>query len=492
MKVRTIRNLNVRHRQPNINAPLKGIIYKGFTIEVEGTVKGQKIGHEDTWYYDNNGDFYWAGGVKEVIPPIEAPKENVVIEDTLPVDLVLETLSLGKVDKGSKPSDITSYLKNFHEAFGLLKGVRKFKGEGLGKWSEFREVTGSRVGELQTSLKFFGFYPYGPIDGIYGYKTMSSVRLFQEYIRSEEGNPSIGVPDGIAGPNTLGHINKWLKAKKKSSWRKSRPSGTYKKWMDMLNAYKSRCVTTPTFFQSKLRRSYGRYDTMDPSEWKFTNSRIHLIGIRKNAKVSNISTDRKNDDLFVLLIEGNVYKFYGSTDPSRKMTSRSDEPYIVEGQHEYRFGWHKLSDRKVYRAFKPFKYGVAVVRDEDGDGRKTMKDKVDTEPNLSINIHWSGMGLSNWSAGCQVIAGSSYLLPDGEFSDCKRIGAWKYDQLGQQGKGRGAYSLLVDLITAFSKKYSLINGQKIYYTLVDYSYLQDHVPGMAKQVDRDLEKLRNI
>ncbi len=54
--------------------------------------------------------------------------------------------------------------------------------------------TGTEVTQIQTKLKRWGYYN-GSIDGIYGSKTVTAVRLFQ----SKNGLKV----DGIAGPNTL-------------------------------------------------------------------------------------------------------------------------------------------------------------------------------------------------------------------------------------------------------------------------------------------------
>ena len=50
------------------------------------------------------------------------------------------------------------------------------------------------------------------------------------------------------------------------------------------------------------------------------------------------------------------------------MAGRKDAAFLIRGQHEYRFGWHKISTVgsntvKAYRAFKTkSNKGVLVVR----------------------------------------------------------------------------------------------------------------------------------
>jgi len=59
--------------------------------------------------------------------------------------------------------------------------------------------SGAPIEELQKSLEDAGFDP-GPIDGIFGPKTAAAVKAFQE----SEGLQV----DGIAGPNTMGALEK--------------------------------------------------------------------------------------------------------------------------------------------------------------------------------------------------------------------------------------------------------------------------------------------
>jgi hypothetical protein len=145
------------------------------------------------------------------------------------------------------------------------------------------------------------------------------------------------------------------------------------------------------------------------------------------------------------------------------MASRKDIPFLVHGQHQYRFGWHKLSelDKKVYRALKPKSRGVLVCRDHNLDQSLTLDDlRHGLSPNNTINIHWSGTGTSNWSAGCQVICGSSYINNLNQLVDCRPFSATFYTELGK--KTRGAYSVATDLVTIFAR----IGEQAALYTLL--------------------------
>jgi hypothetical protein len=161
-----------------------------------------------------------------------------------------------------------------------------------------------------------------------------------------------------------------------------------------------------------------------------------------------------------------AFVFYGSTDPNPKMADRPDEPYIIRGQHRYRFGWHKLSDlKRAYRAFRPPGPGVLICRDSTRDDAFTDADLASgLKTNTTINIHWSGAGTSNWSAGCQVIGGARYLNHAGRKVDCAPFAARTYGDL--PGKTRAAYSVLLDLLTVFAPDISLQGGSLLHYTLL--------------------------
>jgi hypothetical protein len=177
----------------------------------------------------------------------------------------------------------------------------------------------------------------------------------------------------------------------------------------------------------------------------------------------------------------------------KKKGYRYDEPFILRGQHKYRFGWHKWSDTaKVYRAFKPLKHGVLVVRDVAEDDALTLEDyqkTSDAERNPSINIHWSGKGVDNWSAGCQVIAGQSYIAYTDKTVDCSSYAANDYSSLGSQ-KTRAAYNVLTDLITVFSNAITREGGDVLYYTLI-YDEDLDLLPEIGKDfAEKTLKRLK--
>lgn len=65
MKVTALRDVHIREHRPHRDGQsnLKGILHKGFSIEVINTnTTGENIEGNATWYQDKNGDWYWSGG----------------------------------------------------------------------------------------------------------------------------------------------------------------------------------------------------------------------------------------------------------------------------------------------------------------------------------------------------------------------------------------------------------------------------------------------
>ena len=363
-------------------------------------------------------------------------------------------IKLGMCDTNCKPSDPNAYFDDIHE-WGMAS-KKQFRGERDDEWLGFSSSPGDQVVTVQTFLKERGFFPFGKIDGLCGYRTSSSMRLFQEYVRSVEKDNSIGVPDGIFGRKSLAHMKRWQDHALRADWnRTSRTNAQpeYNKWMGLLAKIKSHYKAHPTALLNRISEFSGATDTLGIDKWNFDPQRIHMIGVRRDeAKPGK----RQNDDVFILLINGVVFKFYGTTDPGKSSHDKG-APFLVHGQHRYRFGWHKQTDlRRVYRALKPRSTGVLVVRDGNRDFALTQADlEGDLTNNNSINVHWGGQGVSNWSEGCQVVCGARYVNHHNEMVDCKRFAATTYSKLGKKDingvyQTKGAYSVLVDLVTAFS------------------------------------------
>lgn len=377
-----------------------------------------------------------------------------------------EVLKLGKFDEGAGPTSWTAWFRQWHA--DAMPADGRFRGEADGEWISPAARPGGAVRELQSRLQRIGFLPHAEPDGIFDYRTKSAARLFQEYVRSVEGHGDIGAPDGAVGPKTLGDLERWERDGLRPYWAaatSAAPTAEFRTWLKALELFKAANGAEPIAKSVELAEAYaGSCDTCKVDDWQFAADDIHLLGIRREEWKK--TEERQNDDLFVLLSNGVAFKFFGSTDPSARMAERADEPFIVRGQHRYRFGWHKQSDRnRVYRALRPAGPGVLVCRDFERDDALTDADLAGgLEPNDTINVHWSGTGTSNWSAGCQVIAGSRYIDGEGRKVDCAAFAARTYTELN--AKTRGAYNVLIDLLTVSAPKPWTRSGSIIHYFLV--------------------------
>ena len=369
-------------------------------------------------------------------------------------------ITLGTYDSNVQPSALDEYIEHAKKLTGVENWENKLRGEKDGEWAEFRPLSGSvmTVADAQRFFKDAGFFPFGKIDGICGYRTLSAIRLFQEYVRAVEGEAGIGAPDGNMGPKTISHADRWRARNQKAEWdvvSAANPSREYAEWMSLLRKIKENYVAAPNAMLRKVNEDTQPSDTIKVSNWDFDPNKIHLIGVRRNEAQIEAGV-RKFDDAFVLLVRGLAFKFLGSTDPGA--TENPDGfPFLTQGQHLYRFGWHKIGDlNRVFHALKPLNHGVLVVRSKDivltdEDLAKKL------EPNNTINIHWGGEGLfnvGNWSVGCQVIVGKGYIDHNDEVVNCSEYAATKYDQLGTKINGvyqtKGAYNVLTDLVAALS------------------------------------------
>lgn len=410
----------------------------------------------------------------------------------------MSTLTLGSFDAGKikTAEDRKAYLRQYH--LGGIENLTEkmvFNDDDLKKNREFVELAGNEVAQLQEFLSNKGFMPRGVVDGVFDYVTQAAVRLFQEYVRSVEGIP-IAV-DGIVGSGTMEHIDRWrADAEKVSEWKKwssENPTPEYTQWLHLLNNAKIHYKENANPILDQVNAFGQATDTRKIDDWDFNPHQVHLIGIRRYQDLS--SQVRENDDLFVLLIKGMVFKFWGSTDPSQAIAynankeegkrGRFDEPFLVEGQHKYKFGWHHGS----YRALKPYQKGVLVFRDQNNDNALTEEDLekgLDSQTNHTINIHWSGIGKTNFSAGCQVIAGQSYINHKDEGVDCSDFAAYGDKQLGDGKFTKAAYNVLADLIVCFSEP----GIDCIYYTLGREKSLDIDSNFGKKYIDDAMQKLQ--
>lgn len=377
----------------------------------------------------------------------------------------MAVLKLGIVDKGKIPYDKGQFLQPYHRWMAThLRDRDQFRDEANFKWNSFEEIPGREVSIIQRFLHEAGFFPNAEMSGIFGYGTQAAVRLFQEYVRNYEGDKSIGIPDGIVGTKTWQHTMRWQQENIKCEWADyswENPTQEFKYWISILKAAKRYYKSKKNIVFDAVRTYPKASDTVVVEDWEFDAKETHLIGIRR--KENSAEDNKENNDLFILLINGLVFKFWGSTDPSSKMTSRPDEAYLVEGQHKYRMSWHKISNaQKIYKALRPYSRGVLVYRDQFNDNALTEDDISEglDEPNTTINIHWSGDGHVNFSAGCQVIAGRSYIAPGDNLIDCTDYSSPSYAGLSNN-KTRGAYNVLSDLVVCFNK----LGNDAVWYTL---------------------------
>lgn len=326
------------------------------------------------------------------------------------------------------------------------------------------------VRQVQQSLRAIGFFPGGQADAICGYRTLSAIRLFQEYVRTAEKLPCD--PDGRFGPQSQRHLKRWIDGGIQTEWVPTIErwqAGTlaqteYTEWLSLLSKVKEKYAANPNRMLQLVNDFPRDTDTKKVAQWDFDPRHIHLIGIRRG------EFSGKFDDVLVLLIKGLVFKFQGSTEPGASSNPKGT-PFLVQGQHDYHFGWH----RKQYLALRPqsLDNGVLVVRSK---GDKHLDDRdLDNglEANSTINVHWGGKGekrhVSTWSEGCQVINGTLYINHDNELIDCSGFAAINNKEVAKdRSKTRGAYNVLLDLVTALSGdtgsstvKYMLLTEQDL-------------------------------
>jgi len=401
------------------------------------------------------------------------------------------SLFLGCYDTGISDDTINGYLKKLTEQSGLKDG-KLVCDAGFRRLApiEGEQLT---VSGIQQILANAGFFPGGKTDGIFGYRTHSATRLFQEYVRAcEQDNECL--PDGIAGPQTNRHLLRWRDENLRASWNdtmlqwaddKLPADNSYSTWLAFLKSLKDRYVKNPTAELDLVNNFRDSTDTIAPKDWTFNKDQIHLIGIRRLEQ----DEKRKFDDIFVLLIRGLVFKFQGTTDPGSS-SHKDGAPFLVTGQHTYRFGLHQSR----YHALRPMNYathGVLVVRSK-GDFKLSETDLLKgVSANGTINIHWGGKGVgrsvNRWSEGCQVLTGSGYEDHQGNVIDCSSYVAMNNTKVKEtRGKqSRGAYNVLGDLITALGS--GLPTEGEIRYTLIHENDCQSD-PAIASEITASLQR----
>lgn len=386
-------------------------------------------------------------------------------------------LKLGKVDE-DKWTDIDSstFFIDIHN-IGAIRGKKEFNSEG--RWFPLEKIEGEGVANFQDFLIEKGFLVEPRIKGVFGYRTNAGARLWYEYMGTEErgGTINVGAPDGAFGLTSRYHMLRYERDTIPPAWGGhsiSNPTEEYLAWFERLERIKQELISKPPVSIEMVEAYQDSSSTLKLKDWDFSKNHVHIIGLRRN--VDSQDRDTKLDDVFVLLVNGLVYKFYGSTDPNPRMVGRPDPAFLANGQHIFTKSWHKLSDiKKTYHALRPnlkIGQGVLTFRSIDGiNGLSETDVRSSLHTNPTINMHWSGVGTMNWSGGPQVIAGGAYINPYNKAINYKGRTAKSYSSLGSTGnkkfEHKGAYSVFTDLLWASS------TDDEVRYTLLDESFLNE-------------------
>jgi hypothetical protein len=389
-----------------------------------------------------------------------------------------QIITLGCVDHGVGDDACATYLRTVEQTTRLpLAQVE----ETLDKVSLKRLAPAPQgamsIADVQRALTATGFFPGGAADGICGYRTQSAIRLFQEYVRTMESQADC-IPDGVFGPRTQTHLQRWLDSGKRMDW--SPVAGEYEAWLSLLERFKQKHLAEPSRVLQLVNAFDKPTDTRKVQNWDFAGpGNIHLVGVRR------YEAPGKYDDLFLLLMKGLVFKFQGSTEPGVS----SNPPHLVPGQHDYHFGWHpgRTEDKPLqrYLALRPLGPGVLIVR--AGADKRLEEADYDRglEANVSINIHWGGRGMARdntWSAGCQVINSTGYINPANQLISCASFAAvYEKEPPKERGKTRGAYNVLTDVVTALSGD---MPNNTVKYTLLTEADL-DLAPDLKQKMADD-------
>lgn len=411
--------------------------------------------------------------------PEEVEPEPETNDYPITPEIMSFTLCLGNYDDDVKKADVQALLDVYHARIKNIVKPGQLRDGDMFDWVEIAPMPAPCVRTLQSFLVRIGILPKDAnIDGIFAYRTQAAVRLFQEYNRLYTEGEEIMLPDGVVGPNTWRVIKAWDDAGRKvSHWTREQGTPEYNKWIEMLRRSKQHFSNSDNEMIQRVDAKVAELnanlsnhiDTLCTEDWNVKTDEIHLIGIRRREDESG--EKRANDDIFVLLINGMVFKFWGSTDPKAKEGNRKDEAFLVEGQHKFRFGWHNISNvSKLYQGLIPYNEGVLVYRDDKATNDNSltqvdMEKGIDDKPNKTIKIHWTGAGKSvngTWSAGCQVIAGQSYIDQDNNIRNCRSFAATGSADLKKRDRTKAAYNMFADMVLVFRPDH---NQDFIHYTL---------------------------
>lgn len=412
---------------------------------------------------------------------------RVLISDKSLTNAPPDILSLGIYDQNVPLNEIEDYIMLWHKdlLMGQLPDIQKlaFRGQDL-QWKPLTPARSkqSTVLYLQLFLVDAGFLKPEAISGFFEYETQSAIRQFQENLMLAGVDI---IPDGTAGLNTWFAISDWKKAGRVSPYNQfstQLPSPDYQKWMQLLDTIRTENLASPTLVQQQIEQHPNRGDTRKLEDWDLSPDSIHLLGIRRRANIKESA--RPNDDLFILLIKGQSFKFWGSLDPNYRQANRPDPAFMASGQHEFKFGWQQRSNPdRSYRGLIPKSDGVLYYRDTNRDSIFNQADiafGLQEEPNFLLSLGYTSnrSSFGTWSGGQPMICGESYVNYGGDLiSYPELIGGTV--ELSDHEKTRGAYYTFLDLVNTLSKD----PDPTVFFSIIDEEAVIQH------NMDKELEDL---
>lgn len=151
------------------------------------------------------------------------------------------------------------------------------------------------------------------------------------------------------------------------------------------------------------------------SRWTMSDEREHvnLLGIRgwshEKGAVPNLP-NYFNDAIYAAWLDkdGSPHceMFQATVDPGifSQVYNVDGDAHLIDGVYQFKRGLHQGKYPALLQA-EP----VKVWRDKDKDGKQSASEMATLTGMFGINIHCSSAGehVGNWSAGCQVIQGST-------------------------------------------------------------------------------------
>ena len=254
-------------------------------------------------------------------------------------------------------------------------------------------------------------------------------------------------------------------------------------WLKRLKTLKVRLQEQPGPEHTMVTEFGTASDTRKLADWNFDKpGEAHLIAIRKLPLIPRVFDARKDDALFVLLVDGKSYVFYGFTghfDATLEGSSRDRNKtgFIAEGQHKYR-----IENSGSERLLIPYEDGVLLFQDRDKNRELSARDiraGLYPEPIESANILWHPVGNNNTLTGIQFISEGSYMDPYDEIVSNAAIANAAGGATNSVSVN--AYDTFVDRIWGNPARDSL------FYTVVDWS---DFDKDAKEEITKTMNRLR--